>query len=179
MTFDNAAQRRVSLLQQQQNSSDHSYSKKEKEELATENSTSSPTVRNSIARNAPSFNFGKESHQVSKQVSIGPSDKIPLREIEVVQDSLCDDDAASNGGIKLRPGETKEEALERIRKQKEIKRIEKLMKFAFPRLREEQIMKRKVLGPENVNESVDYMRLKREAIRIDRNRSYNKHHSSY
>lgn len=41
------------------------------------------------------------------------------------------------------------------------------MKFAFPRQRETYIMKKKVLGPDQLHASVDYLTLKRESLRID------------
>jgi len=85
-------------------------------------------------------------------------------------DSICED-STSQGVMKLRPGETKGQALERIKRYKEIKRIEKLMRFAYPRQREEYIMKKKVLGPEQLNTSVDFIRLKQESLRIDNDRS--------
>ena len=60
------------------------------------------------------------------------------------QDSLqetfeTDSDMSSLNGqrrkrkIKLLPGETREKAIERVRKQREIARVKKLMKYAFPR----------------------------------------------
>ena len=82
-----------------------------------------------------------------------------IREVEIAGDSICED-SVSTDGIKLRPGETKEQALERIKKQKEIRRIERLMRFAFPRQREEYVMKKKVLGPDLLGTSVDYFKLK-------------------
>ena len=41
------------------------------------------------------------------------------------------------------------------------------MKFAFPRERETYIMKKKVLGPNQMHCSVDFMTLKRESLRMD------------
>ena len=38
-----------------------------------------------------------------------------IREVEIAGDSICED-SVSTDGIKLRPGETKEQALERIKK---------------------------------------------------------------
>ena len=44
--------------------------------------------------------------------------------------------------IKLRPGESKAKALERVKKQKEIHRIKKLMRFAYPRQLESHDLKK-------------------------------------
>ena len=87
-------------------------------------------------------------------------------EIDIAEDSICNG-STDRDGLKLRPGETKEEALERVRKYKEYKRIEKLMKFSYPRQRETHMMKKKVLGLDQMHCSVDYLTLKRESLRID------------
>jgi len=107
--------------------------------------------------------------QLSLNFNFGTRQKSPndtARETEFAQDSICDDDT-SRGNVKVRPGETKEEALERVKKYKELKRIEKLMKFAFPRQRENHQMKKKVFGPNEINASVDLLSLKRHSLRQD------------
>ena len=42
------------------------------------------------------------------------------------------------------------------------------MRFAFPRQREEYVMKKKVLGPDLLGTSVDFFKLKQESLRMDR-----------
>ena len=73
--------------------------------------------------------------------------------------------------IKRRPGETKQQAIERIKKQKELRRLENFMRFAYPRQRETHIYKKKMLSPEDLNQSVDLLKLKQESMRLDREKS--------
>ena len=45
------------------------------------------------------------------------------------------------------------------------------MKYAFPRRREEHLYKKKMLNPEDLNMSVDLIKLKKESMRLDKERS--------
>ena len=63
------------------------------------------------------------------------------------------------------PGETREMAEDRVAREKEIRRVQKLMKMAFPRQREAHVYKQRLLPPDRRGESVDLMRLKKESIR--------------
>ena len=45
------------------------------------------------------------------------------------------------------------------------------MKYAFPREREKHIFKKKVLPPEAFNMSVDLLKLKKESMRLDQEKS--------
>ena len=56
-------------------------------------------------------------------------------------------------------------AEDRVAREKEIGRVEKLMRMAFPRQRETHIYKQRLLPEEARNLSVDLLRLKKESIR--------------
>ena len=73
--------------------------------------------------------------------------------------------------VKRRPWETIQQALEREAREKEVARLQKLMKYAFPRRREEHLYKKKMLNPEDLNMSVDLIKLKKESMRLDKERS--------
>ena len=45
------------------------------------------------------------------------------------------------------------------------------MRFAYPRQRETHIYKKKMLSPEDLNQSVDLLKLKQESMRLDREKS--------
>lgn len=89
---------------------------------------------------------------------------------QVTDDDDEDADLTPTRRIKRLPGETKQQAIERIERQKEIRRIEKLMKFAFPRQRETHIYKKKLLQPDELNMSVDLIKLKQESMRLEEQR---------
>jgi len=76
-----------------------------------------------------------------------------------LDDDSSDDDFTSKSGhrIKRKPGETKEQAIDRVNREKEIERVQKLMRFAFPRQRETHLYKKKLLDPEEQNTSVDIL----------------------
>ena len=67
-------------------------------------------------------------------------------------------------------GETKEEYKQRKAAEKEIKRIQKLMKYAYPRQREYHMMRKRMssMGDEWSTNSIDIMSLKRDARLINR-----------
>ena len=67
--------------------------------------------------------------------------------------------------IKLIAGETREQAIERLAKEKEVKRLQKLMRYAYPRQREEHVYKKKLLPEKDHNASVDLVALKKESKR--------------
>ena len=69
--------------------------------------------------------------------------------------------------MKRRKGETKQEAIERVKKWKEKKRVERLLRFAYPRQHETFLYKKKLLHYSEFNTSVDLSTLKRESMRID------------
>ena len=66
-------------------------------------------------------------------------------------------------------GETTKDYRERMEKMKEVDRVQKLMKFAFPRQRETHIYKRKLLSPQELkmNLTVSLVHLKKEQIRVE------------
>ena len=68
--------------------------------------------------------------------------------------------------IKRRPGESKVQAIARIEKAKEVDRIQKLMKFAFPRQRDSHVYRKQLLSPEDYNMSVGLLSLKKESVRM-------------
>lgn len=72
--------------------------------------------------------------------------------------------------LKRMPGESAEEAAERINKVKELKRIQKLVRYAYPRQRESYVYKKKLLGPDSVNVSIDLYKLKRIKLEQDKMR---------
>ena len=84
-------------------------------------------------------------------------DTDPDTEELVNQDLDGSSTEGSGPKIKRRPGETKEQAIKRIEKAKELKRLQKLMQYAFPRQREAYLYKKKLLPPEELNRSVDLM----------------------
>lgn len=53
---------------------------------------------------------------------------------------------------------------------KELKRIKKLMQYAFPRVRETYMYRKKLLGPDKVNASVDLYTLKKIKLEQERQR---------
>ena len=56
--------------------------------------------------------------------------------------------------IKRLPGETREQAFERYKKEKDLRRLKKLMKYAYPRQQEMHTLKKKLMpGPEEYNSS--------------------------
>ena len=73
--------------------------------------------------------------------------------------------------MKRRPGETKAQALDRIKREKEKQRIEKLLRMAFPRQRETYVYKKMLLPPEAQSMSVDLFKLKQESIRREKERN--------
>ena len=84
---------------------------------------------------------------------------------------IFESDEETGQKIKRRPWETIKEALEREAREKEVARLQKLMKYAFPRRREEHLYKKKLLNPEDFNMSVDLIRLKKESLRLDKEKS--------
>ena len=65
-----------------------------------------------------------------------------------------DDDSDSEDPMKMRPGESAQEFDARIERLKNASRIQKLMKFAFPRQRETHIYKKQLLSPKEMNLTV-------------------------
>lgn len=79
--------------------------------------------------------------------------------------SFYSQDSNGKKRVKRLPGETREMAEDRVAREKEIRRVQKLMKMAFPRQREAHVYKQRLLPPDRRGESVDLMRLKKESIR--------------
>ena len=73
---------------------------------------------------------------------------------------IFESDEETGQKVKRRPWETIQQALEREAREKEVARLQKLMKYAFPRRREEHLYKKKMLNPEDLNMSVDLIKLK-------------------
>ena len=63
--------------------------------------------------------------------------------------------------------ETREQAIQRHEQEKELKRLEKLMRYAYPRQREDYLYRKKLLTPAAFNMSVDLLKLKKESMRLD------------
>jgi len=57
--------------------------------------------------------------------------------------------------IKRHPGESQQQAIARVLKAKEVNRIHRLMKFAYPRQLESHTLKRSLLKPEDFNTSIN------------------------
>ena len=56
--------------------------------------------------------------------------------------------------IKRLPGEAREQAFERYKKEKDLRRLRKLMKYAYPRAQEMHTLKKKLMPrPEEYNSS--------------------------
>lgn len=72
--------------------------------------------------------------------------------------------------IRVLPGETKEEAVARDKRDREHRRLLKFMQFAYPRQREAYLYKKKMLDPDQMNTSVDLTMLKREFRRMEKER---------
>ena len=62
---------------------------------------------------------------------------------------IFESDEETGQKVKRRPWETIKQALEREAREKEVARLQKLMKFAYPRRREEHLYKKKLLNPED------------------------------
>ena len=80
----------------------------------------------------------------------------------------------SNGKkhVKRLPGETREQAVERVIKDKEKRRLEKLLRLAYPRQREAHLLKHKIqIRPEEQSGGYELMRQKKEQMRQDHERS--------
>ena len=84
---------------------------------------------------------------------------------------IFESDEETGQKVKRRPWETIQEALQREAREKEVARLQKLMKYAFPRRREEHLYKKKLLNPEDFNMSVDLIKLKKESMRLDKEKS--------
>ena len=79
--------------------------------------------------------------------------------------SIDSDGSPRKKKVKCKPGETLEEAQKRIDREKERRRVEKLLRYAYPRHRETYIYKKKLLPPDAMGSSVDLLSLKKEALR--------------
>ena len=74
--------------------------------------------------------------------------------------SLDSDGSPKKNGRKF--GESKDQFQKRIDREKEKRRLEKLMRYAYPRQRETYMYKKKLLPPSALNMSVDLLSLKKE-----------------
>ena len=99
--------------------------------------------------------------EVASQAYVDTEKSEPLIE------TYSSEDGASGPRVKKMPGETRDEAAERVRKQKELRRLQNLVRYAYPRQREAYLYKKKLLPPEAFNCSVDLLKLKKESMRID------------
>lgn len=72
--------------------------------------------------------------------------------------------------LKRLPGETKTQAIERDKIEREHRRVLKFMRFAYPRQREAHHYKKKMLDPDQMNTTVDLTRLKQEFARMEKER---------
>lgn len=75
-------------------------------------------------------------------------------------------DSRGKKHVKRLPGETREQAVERDLRDKEKKRLTKLLRLAYPRQREAHLIKAKLLmSPEESSLMHDLYTLKKESIR--------------
>ena len=108
------------------------------------------------------LNFGSIGAQTSveKRLTASIEGSVDEEPVSLNEDSSSDDSSEGRFKIKRRPGETKEQAIARVKKQREIRRIEEFLRFAYPRQREAYIYKKKMLSPQDMNMSVDLFKLK-------------------
>lgn len=97
---------------------------------------------------------------------------MPEKNLLVTNDSIIEDTLDYSGmqytyRSNTAGGESREEAEKRCEKEKELKRLEKLMRYAFPRQREEYNYRKRLLPPDAFNMSVDLLKLKKESMRLD------------
>ena len=72
------------------------------------------------------------AHTNTAKETIASSDQEGIV-IEMNENSSVSEDEEGRKKIKRLPGETKEQAIERYEKTKEMRRLKKLMKYAYPR----------------------------------------------